>query len=123
MKRNHRLKKRNSHVGAITIALGCREAGAVPRRNSDSEAIRNCIETQRTTAHVRQPFNRREGLDYTWKRNVPQSEYPLNVGKSAVPVEVPVTPRLTPEVVEDTPVFDEGGLVDDEEGIDELTPV
>lgn len=45
------------------------------------------------------------------------------MGKSAVPVEVPVTPRLTPEVVEDTPVLDEGGLVDDDEGIGELTPV
>jgi len=92
MKRNHTLKKRNSHVGAITIAFGCREAQAVPGRNSDSEAIRNCIETQRMVAHVRQPFNCREGTDFTQERDIPQSEYPLNVGKSAVPVEVPVTP-------------------------------
>ena len=28
-----------------------------------------------------------------------------------------------PEVVEDTPVFDDGGLVDNEEDIGELTPV
>jgi hypothetical protein len=42
------------------------------------------------------------------------------VGKSAVPVEVPVTPKLTPEVLEDKD--DEGGWVDDEEDgdIDEL---
>lgn len=52
---------------------------------------------------------------------VPQSEYPLNVGKSAVPVEVPVTPKLTPEVLED--IEDEGRRVDDEEGIDELVSV
>ena len=38
-----------------------------------------------------------------------------------MPVEVPVTPKLTPEVLEDT--VDEGGWVDNEEGIDELTPV
>ena len=30
-------------------------------------------------------------------------------------------PKLTPEVLEDT--VDEGGRVDNEEGIDELTPV
>jgi hypothetical protein len=58
----------------------------------------------------------------------PQSEYPLNVGKSAVPVEVPVTPRLTPEVVEDRdelPALDEGGRVEEEEeeGIGELACV
>lgn len=52
---------------------------------------------------------------------VPQSEYPLNVGKSAVPVEVPVTPKLTPEVLEG--MDDEGGRVEDEEGIDELISV
>jgi hypothetical protein len=53
---------------------------------------------------------------------VPQSEYPLNVGKSAVPVEVPVTPMLTPEVLED--MDDEGGRVDKEdEGIDEFISV
>jgi hypothetical protein len=44
------------------------------------------------------------------------------VGKSAVPVEVPVTPKLGPEVLEDT-LVDEGGRVDNEEGIGELTPV
>ena len=42
------------------------------------------------------------------------------MGKSAVPVEVPGTP---PEAAEDTPAFDEGGLVDNEVGIGELTPV
>jgi len=54
------------------------------------------------------------------KQFVTQSEYPLNVGKSAVPVEVPVTPKLTPEVLED---IDDGGRVDDEGGIEELTLV
>ena len=54
--------------------------------------------------------------------SVPQSEYPLKVGKSAVPVEVPVIPKLTPEVLGDK--VDEGGWVDSEEGmIDELVPV
>lgn len=43
------------------------------------------------------------------------------MGKSAVPVEVPVTPKLTPEELEDG--VDEGGWVDDEEGIDELISV
>jgi len=54
----------------------------------------------------------------TAKQFVTQSGYPLSVGKSAVPVEVPVTPKLTPEVLED--MDDEGGRVDKEEGIDEL---
>ena len=40
-----------------------------------------------------------------------------------MPVEVPVTPKLAPEVVEGMD-DDEGGWVDNEEGIDdELTPV
>jgi len=37
-----------------------------------------------------------------------------------VPVEVPVTPKLTPAVLED--IVDEGGWVDREEGIEELFP-
>ena len=44
------------------------------------------------------------------------------MGKSALPVGVPVTPKLTPEVLEDMG-DDEGGWVDKEEGIEELTPV
>jgi len=52
----------------------------------------------------------------TAKQFVTQSEYPLNVGNSAVPVEVPVTLLLT-EDTEDPPVFD------NEECISELTPV
>ena len=43
-----------------------------------------------------------------------------------MPVEVPVTPLLTPEVEEDKeelPTFDGRGLVDDEESVGELTPV
>jgi len=55
----------------------------------------------------------------TPKQFVTQSEYPLNVGKSAV--EVPVTPKLAPEVLED--IEDEGGGVDNEEGVNELTVV
>jgi len=41
MKHNPHIKKRNSHVGAIAIAFGCCDARAVPRCNSDSEAVRN----------------------------------------------------------------------------------
>lgn len=37
------LKKRNSHVGAITIALRCREAWAITGRNRESEAVRDYI--------------------------------------------------------------------------------
>ena len=76
--------------------------------------------------HARQLFKsphttHRPRLERTW--GIPQSEYPLNVGKFAVPVEVPVTPKLAPEVVEGMD-DDEGGWVDNEEGIDdELTPV
>jgi len=58
------------------------------------------------------------------KQFVTQSEYPLRVGKSAVPVVVPVMPKLTPEVLEDKD--DEGGGVDSEEGMvdeDELVSV
>ena len=44
------------------------------------------------------------------------------MGKSAVPVVVPVMPKLTPEVLEGKD--DEGGWVDNEEGmVDELVPV
>jgi hypothetical protein len=45
------------------------------------------------------------------------------VGKSAVPVEVPVMPKLTPEVVED--MDEEGGRVEVDKvgGIDELISV
>lgn len=56
--------------------------------------------------------------------SAPQSEYPLRVGKSAVPVVVPVMPKLTPEVLEDRD--DEGGGVDSEGGMvdeDELVSV
>lgn len=60
-------------------------------------------------------------FEHAQELSVPQSEYPLNVGKSAVPVEVPVTPKLTPEVLED--IEDEGGGVDNEGGIEELTLV
>ena len=49
---------------------------------------------------------------------VPQSEYPLNVGKSAVPVDVPVTPKETPEVLELKD--EEEGWVDGEEDIDDM---
>ena len=52
---------------------------------------------------------------------IPQSEYPLNVGKSAVPVEVPVTPKLGPDMLEI--IDDEGGWVDSEEEFKELFSV
>jgi len=57
--------------------------------------------------------------DHTWGLDIPQSEYPLNVGKSAVFVVVPVTPKLTPEVLEDI----DGGVVVNGLGIGELNPV
>lgn len=75
--------------------------------------------TSANTGSFRQPFKPLQRKGHAQELAVPQSEYPLNVGKSAVPVEVPVTPKLTPEVLEG--IDDEGGRVEDEEeGIDVL---
>lgn len=71
---------------------------------------------------ARQPFESSTRARATLENlGIPQSEYPLNVGKSAVPVEVPVTPKLTPEVLDDT--VDEGSWVDREDDVEELIPV
>lgn len=81
---------------------------------------RNVCRTQRNTHAC---LVSHSNFEHAQEQAAPQSEYPLNVGKSAVPVEVPVTPKLTPEVLED--MDDEGGRVDDdeEEGIVELIVV
>ena len=79
--------------------------------------------TRRTYVERTHPSSAAQNSMHAQEPAVPQSEYPLNVGKSAVPVEVPVTPKLTPEVLED--MDEEGGRVDedDEEGIEELISV